>query len=367
MSKTKLLVTTETTKYPIHIQSGLLANLSESLTKLGVAQQASDVFIISNETVFSLYGELVKRAFNSTGKKVHIYLLPDGEQYKSWDMAEQVLAFALEKRFTRKTLLIALGGGVVGDIAGFIAAIYMRGLPFIQIPTTLLAQVDSSVGGKVAVNHPLGKNMIGAFYHPRAVFMDVDTLTTLPEREMLAGLSEVLKYGVIWDEDFFWELQSKRDLIIARDRDALNSVIHRCCEIKAEIVGQDEREQNLRAILNFGHTIGHSLERATKYQVYRHGEAVSIGMVAATKLSKLMGFIDRETSEVIISTLQQWGLPTKLPQISYEKIIEGAKHDKKNSDQNISFILPCAIGSVELIKIDDERLIKEALTTMEID
>jgi len=363
----ELVVKTTNSTYPIQIGDDLLFNLDQQIATIPHSDKWTDFLLLSNETVFPLYGETVVQALQKTGKTVHYYLIPDGEQYKTWDMANQVLSFALEKRLSRKTALVALGGGVVGDLAGFVASIYLRGIPFIQIPTTLLAQVDSSVGGKVAVNHELGKNMIGSFYQPEAVFMDVSTLKTLPERELLAGLAEVIKYGIIWDQEFFNFLNQHRTPILAGDLTILGKVLERCCAIKAEVVGIDEREQGLRAILNYGHTVGHALERATKYQRYRHGEAVAIGMVAAALLAEDLQFLATEQTNTIIESLQAWGLPIKLPPIPFEQILEGIAYDKKTRGSNITFILPTEIGKVRIISGITPEAIKTALARMDVD
>lgn len=326
-----------------------------------MAEKWTDFLLVSNETVFPIYGEQVLQELHKTGRNIHSYVIPDGEQHKTWDMANQVLTFALSKRLPRQTVLLALGGGVVGDLAGFVAAIYLRGIPFIQIPTTLLAQVDSSVGGKVAVNHELGKNMIGDFYHPEAVFMDINTLGTLPQREWLAGLAEVIKYGIIWDQEFFWFLENNRERILEKETNMLSKILERCCAIKAEVVAIDENEQGLRAILNFGHTVGHAIERATEYERYRHGEAVAIGMAAAVQLSVVLGKLAKEEARQIIASLENWGLPTKLPDISVEDIIEGIGYDKKTRGSNITFILPTGIGEVQVVHGISPRDIRESL------
>ena len=249
---TELKITTATSSYPIYIGADLLPRIDHYLSQIAATNGIKDLLLISNETVYPLYGELVERKLVQSGKNVARFLMPDGEQYKTWDMAEQILSFALQQRLSRQTVVAALGGGVVGDLAGFVAAVYLRGVPLVQIPTTLLAQVDSSIGGKVAVNHPLGKNMIGAFYHPRLVLADSSTLATLPRRELTAGLAEVIKYGIIGDEQLFNFLEVNTGHMLACDPHYLETAIHRCCEIKAEVVADDERDQGLRAILNFG-------------------------------------------------------------------------------------------------------------------
>lgn len=357
----KLQVRTASANYPIYIGTGLLDDMGAYLRDLPDFSVCPDVFLISNDTVFPLYGEKVEKQLSSLGKRVFKFILPDGEKYKTWAMTEQVLTYALSKNLSRKTLLLALGGGVVGDLAGFAAAVYLRGIPFVQIPTTLLAQVDSSVGGKVAVNHVLGKNMIGSFYHPKMVLTDINTLNTLPEREWLAGLAEVIKYGIIWDGQFFQFLQEHKEPILARDQACVTKVISRCCEIKAEIVNIDEKEQGLRAVLNFGHTVGHAIERATNYKVYRHGEAVAIGMAVAVRLAVLMDVLLPQDGEMLIDALESWGFSIKMPSIPVQQVIEGLSYDKKTVGDNIIFILPRKIGKVDMVNLCDRELIEQAI------
>ncbi len=359
-----LTVTTQTTSYPVYIGVALLSQLTQLLKPLPAYQSSADILLISNETVYPLYGAQVVRSLENGGKRVHSFLLPDGEQYKTWDSAGEILAFALEKQLSRKTLLVALGGGVVGDIAGFVASIYLRGIPFVQIPTTLLAQVDSSVGGKVAVNHQLGKNMIGSFYHPEAVIGDLDTLSSLPEREWISGLAEVVKYGVLWDADFFAFLASKQQAVERRDPTVLAGIIYRCCEIKAEVVGEDETEQGLRAVLNLGHTAGHAIERATNYCQYSHGEAVAIGMVVAVKLACSYGMLSSTEADTIQSVLADYRMPLTLPDKPVETILEGLRFDKKAVGFNVTFILPTKIGQVEIVPAVDMEQVKAVLLTM---
>lgn len=364
----RLEVTTPTAAYPIIIGTGLLTHADKYLEQTPKIRNLADVLIISNDTVYPLYGEALKAQLVNSGRNVYEYIIPDGEVYKTWDTAEKILSFALKHQLSRKTLIIALGGGVVGDLAGFAASIYLRGVPLVQIPTTLLAQVDSSIGGKTAVNHPLGKNLIGAFYHPELVLIDLSTLNTLPRREFLAGLAEVIKYGIIWDADLFETLAAEREQILACNPACLAPVINRCCEIKAEIVGQDEREQSLRAILNYGHTIGHALERITKYSEYRHGEAVAIGMAAAAKISELIGMISQTESSRIIDLIAQYQLPTRLPRISHDSILEAVKYDKKAVRDQIFFVLSRSIGEAAVVNVFEKygtTAVREALTLIE--
>jgi 3-dehydroquinate synthase len=271
--------------------------------------------------------------------------LPDGEEEKNWTVLMRIFDALLAEKCDRKTTLIALGGGVIGDMTGFAAATYMRGVPFVQIPTTLLAQVDSSVGGKTGINHPLGKNMLGAFYQPLAVIADIHTLTTLPERELSAGLAEVIKHGAIIDATFFDWIEANIAHLVARDAAALAYAIRRSCEIKAEVVRQDEREGGLRAILNFGHTFAHAIESGLGYGVWLHGEAVGCGMVMAADLSHRLGYIDAAAKTRIKALVLAAGLPVIAPDLGRDRWIELMQVDKKNEDGQIKFILMRPIGT----------------------
>ncbi|HOB08849.1 MAG TPA: 3-dehydroquinate synthase [Limnochordia bacterium] len=363
----KLQVTTPTSSYPIYIGSGLLQRIGAYLGETPVISRIEEVLLVSNETVYPLYGGPVEQALEQSGRRVHTFVMPDGEQHKSWDMAERILSYALKRRLSRKTLVIALGGGVVGDLAGFAAAVYLRGVPLVQIPTTLLAQVDSSIGGKVAVNHPLGKNMIGAFHRPELVLADAAVLSTLPRRELIAGLAEVIKYGIIWDEHLFSFLEANAEAVLACDPECLEAAIRRSCEIKAEIVAKDERDQGLRAILNFGHTVGHALENVTGYTAYRHGEAVAVGMAAACRLGTLIGCMSQEEAERVIRLLERYGLPVKLPAEARPHIPAAMMHDKKAVGDQLWFVIPNRIGEVGLANFGrdyDWSLLEEALDSI---
>ena len=288
----KVQIALDERSYPIWIAGGLLGFASTYLD-LPVAHAA---LIVTNSTVGPLYAAPLAAALQTRYAQVHNVVLPDGEEHKTWQTLNLVFDALLGHGCDRKTVLFALGGGVVGDITGFAAACYMRGVPFVQIPTTLLAQVDSSVGGKTAVNHPLGKNMVGAFYQPRKVVCDLDTLATLPQRELSAGLAEVIKYGPIADMAFFAWIEEHLDALLARDRAALTIAVRRSCEIKADVVNVDEREAGLREILNFGHTFGHAIEAGLGYGRWLHGEAVACGMVMAAQLSLRLGLVEASTS-----------------------------------------------------------------------
>ncbi|MCZ2089993.1 MAG: 3-dehydroquinate synthase [Burkholderiales bacterium] len=293
--------------YPILIGAGLLADPGS----YQAAPSGGDALIVTNTTVAPLYAERLARALAGRHRQVHQVALPDGEQHKHWETLNRIFDVLLGHGADRKTVLYALGGGVVGDMTGFAAACYMRGVPFVQVPTTLLAQVDSSVGGKTAINHPLGKNMIGAFYQPRLVLCDLDVLASLPARELSAGLAEVIKYGPIADMAFFDWIEANVDALRACDRDALAHAVERSCQIKAEVVGQDERESGLRAILNFGHTFGHAIEAGLGYGAWLHGEAVGAGMVMAAQLSHALGLVDAAFVQRLTALIARAGLPTR--------------------------------------------------------
>lgn len=346
--------------YNIIIGSGLLKDIGEALGTFGFS---SKVALISNPTVYGFYGKEVSAAIRASGHDLTEVLIPDGEEYKSLADTEKIYEALLKAKLDRKSALIALGGGVIGDITGFAASTYMRGIDFIQVPTTLLAQVDSSVGGKTGVNHPLGKNMIGAFWQPRLVWIDTSTLDTLPRREFLSGLGEIIKYGVIWDENFFAYLATNRDKILKLDPTALTHVIKRSCEIKAEVVSKDERESGLRAVLNYGHTIGHAIETITGYKKYLHGEAVAIGMHMEAKLSHQLGLIDNKAVTRIKVLIDSFELPSEIPgEIEMDDLIEKMQLDKKTVSGRMHFVLPETVGSVKIhseITAEDIRKLAE--------
>jgi 3-dehydroquinate synthase len=312
--------------------------------------------------VAPLYLERVKDALRRAGAAAPIeVLVEDGEQAKSWNALERVLDALLGARLGRDSVIVALGGGVVGDLAGFAAAIYQRGIPFIQVPTTLLAQVDSAVGGKTAVNHPRGKNMIGAFHQPRAVLADTDTLATLPQREFAAGLAEVAKYGAIRDAAFLDWIESNAERLVARDPDALRHAISRSCALKAAIVAEDEREEGVRALLNFGHTFGHAIESATGYGSWLHGEAVAAGMVLAARLSARLQRIEGAQADRLERLLARLGLPVKPPPLAVERWLEFMGRDKKNREGRITFVLLDALGSASVVRDTPEAPVRELL------
>jgi 3-dehydroquinate synthase len=329
----------EDRSYSIEIGAGLL---SDHATFAGLPQ-ASSALVVSNETVAPLYAQRLQQTLASRFKTVHIVTLPDGEQFKTWQTLNTIFDALLQNNCDRKTVLFALGGGVVGDMTGFAAASYMRGVPFVQIPTTLLAQVDSSVGGKTGINHPLGKNMVGAFYQPQLVVCDLDTLKTLPQREISAGLAEIIKYGPIADMAFLDWMESNVHALRSGDAQALAYAVQRSCEIKAWVVGQDEREAGLRAILNFGHTFGHAIEAGLGYGKWLHGEAVGCGMVMAAHLSHALGLVDGAFVERLTRLISAAGLPIQAPVLDEKdnagKYLELMQVDKKAEAGAIRFIL----------------------------
>ncbi|WP_291113808.1 3-dehydroquinate synthase [Hydrogenophaga sp.] len=318
---------------------------------------AASAMIVTNQTVGRLYRDRLVDALAPRYKAIHTVVLPDGEAYKTWESLNLIFDALLSNGCDRKTVLFALGGGVVGDMAGFAAASYMRGVPFVQVPTTLLAQVDSSVGGKTAINHPLGKNMIGAFYQPQRVLCDLDVLKTLPERELSAGLAEVIKYGPIADMAFLDWVESNMDALMARDADALAFAVRRSCEIKAWVVGQDERESGMRAILNFGHTFGHAIEAGMGYGAWLHGEAVGCGMVMAARLSAALGLVDAAFVERLTALVRRAGLPTVAPVLDAQdnvgRYLELMRVDKKSEAGAIKFVVIDAPGHASMRSAPD--------------
>ena len=326
--------------YPIYIGAGLLGRAELIVERLPQKRAA----IITNSTIAPLYLAPLRRALEGRGVSVVPITLPDGESHKSWDTLNQILDALIEQRCERNTALIALGGGVIGDLAGFAAAIYQRGVPYIQVPTTLLAQVDSAVGGKTAINHPGGKNMIGAFYQPLAVVSDTDTLATLPPRELAAGLAEVVKYGLIRDPAFFDWLEANMARLARREPEALAYAIERSCANKAEVVALDEREGGPRALLNFGHTFGHAIESGTGYGTWLHGEAVGTGMLLAARLSQRLGLLAAEDVKRLTALLRAAGLPLEPPALDTERFLELMGHDKKVEGGRIRFVLLKRIG-----------------------
>lgn len=328
--------------YSIHIGENILSRAGEFLRH---AHLGGKVAIVTNPTVAQLYLDSIYDGLVKSGFEVTPVLVPDGEEHKNLHSLAEIYDCLVKERLDRKSCVVALGGGVVGDLAGFAAASYLRGVPYVQVPTTLLAQVDSSIGGKTGVNLQAGKNLIGAFYQPRLVLIDVATLTSLPSRQLIAGLAEVIKYGIIEDPALFNFLENDIESLLALDRDRLIRTITLSCAIKTRVVEKDEREDDYRAVLNFGHTIGHALEASTGYSRLLHGEAVGVGMVKATALSVQEGFCDQRTFERVRKLVKKAGLPLEIPSdVSMQSLIQGMEVDKKSAEGKIKFVMCSGIG-----------------------
>src|SRR5690625_4385547 len=336
---TLVTVQTEGGHYPIHIGAGRLAHLGSV-----VPDDVSRIAVISNPTIYEIYGRQVEMALEQTGRAVEVVLIPDGEEHKHWDTLNTIFDALLAHQFDRHSLIVALGGGVVGDMAGFAAASFMRGIRFIQVPTTLLAQVDSAVGGETAINHPRGKNMIGAFYQPIAVEIDTQVLGTLPKRELTAGLAEVNKYGFIEDAEFLHWCSVNVKALLAGDVQALRYAIQRSCELKAAVVSEDERESGRRAILNFGHTFGHAIEAGLGYGQWLHGEAVGCGMVLAAELSRVLGYLTTDDVARTRELVEAIGAPVQAPQWPWQRWLELMQTDKKARAGALRFVLLTKLG-----------------------
>jgi 3-dehydroquinate synthase len=354
--------------YQVYVGAGLLrdATLASTAGLAGASQAA----IISNDIVAPLYGAALRGMLSPAPSAIHTLVLPDGEAHKDWQTLNRVYDFLLERGFDRQAVLYALGGGVIGDLAGFAAATFMRGIRFVQVPTTLLAMVDSSVGGKTAINHPRGKNMIGAFHQPSAVIADTDTLRSLPDRELRAGLAEVIKYGCIGDAEFFGWLEAHMPQLLAREPQALAQAIARCVQRKAAIVSADETEQGIRATLNFGHTFGHAVEAGLGYGVWLHGEAVAAGMMAAARLSERLGLVPADMPARLERLLRTAGLPVQLPRLPGAddcagRYLELMRADKKAAAGRIRYIVLRGLGGAELKAVDDETVRKVLTSSLE--
>lgn len=361
---------TEAFSYPIVFGYEILSNFASVLNQYS---KASRVFIISNKTVFDLYGKELTASLKKFKISFEVFIMGDGEEYKSFETFEAILSKAIELKLERKDAFIALGGGVVGDITGYAAASYLRGVDFIQIPTTLLAQVDSSVGGKVAVNHKLGKNLIGAFYQPKLVFTDLKTLKTLSFKELKTGLAEVLKYGFIEEScgikedniNFIEYLQNNCENIYNLEPKTMEIIVKYCCKLKASVVNQDEKEAGLRAILNFGHTIGHAIEKGTQYKEFTHGEAVAMGMVGVLEISKAKDLIDENYYKQGLKLISDYGLNYKLPKnLTHEQLADAMTLDKKVINGKIRFVLPVGYGKVDIFNDINADLVKKALDVL---
>ncbi len=346
MSPLTLTVEAPSHSYPIFIDSSLQAALARELGQYCSKKAA----IITNTTIAPLYLAQVQAACTEAGIDHFSIVLPDGEAHKNWETLNLIFDGLLQNHAERSTTLIALGGGVIGDMVGFAAATYQRGAPFIQIPTTLLSQVDSSVGGKTAINHPLGKNMVGAFYQPQAVFIGLDSLKTLPEREFAAGMAEVIKYALLGDAEFLSYLETHMAAIQAQEDQALRYVIARCCQMKADIVAEDEKEHGRRALLNLGHTFGHAIETEMGYGVWLHGEAVAAGLVLACRLSEQLGNISAADSQRAIALIEQAKLPVAAPTFDFYTWLAHMQHDKKVVNGEMHFVALQQLGDAYMVK-----------------
>ena len=360
LSATRVNVTLGERSYGIVVGPHLLEELAKGIE----LPAGTGALIVTNTKVAPLYGHALHEALSGHYTQVQTVVLPEGEEHKNWQTLNLIFDALLKNGCDRKTVLYALGGGVVGDMTGFAAACYMRGVPFVQVPTTLLAQVDSSVGGKTGINHPLGKNMIGAFYQPQLVVCDLSSLDTLPQRELSAGLAEVIKYGPIADMAFMEWLEGSMDALLERDKTALAHVVRRCCEIKAWVVAQDEREAGLRAILNFGHTFGHAIEAGMGYGVWLHGEAVGAGMIMAAELSRRLGLVDEAFLIRLTLLIHRAGLPTKGPVLDVAdnagRYLELMRVDKKAEAGEIRFVVIDGPGRAA-VRTAPDSLVREVI------
>lgn len=350
--------------YEIAIAPSSLEQLGQYMTELKLGKK---VLVVSNPTIFKHYGEKAIASLKSAGFEVGSCSLPAGERYKNLNSIQKLYDIALENRLERSSTMVALGGGVIGDMTGFAAATWLRGINVVQVPTTLLAMVDSSIGGKTGVNHPYGKNLIGAFHQPRGVLIDPEVLKTLPMREFRAGMAEVIKYGVIWDAELFSQMEASKNLNQLRyiKPELISAILTRSCQAKADVVSKDEKEAGLRAILNYGHTIGHAVESLTGYRLVNHGEAVAIGMVAAGQIAVDLGLWQQEDAERQNALIQKAGLPTKLPEgIDIEGIIAALQLDKKVKAGKVRFILPTQIGVVQITDDVPSDTIRQVLQAM---
>jgi 3-dehydroquinate synthase len=352
-----LEVTGANSNYPVNIGTGMLANFARSM---GARNSYRQVVLVTDQTVYKLYGQILEHQLQADQLVVHV--VQDGEVSKTWNAVLKLLDILAENSVHRDALLIALGGGVIGDMAGFVASIYQRGIDFVQVPTTLLAQVDSSVGGKVGINHRLGKNLIGSFYHPTAVWADLETLLTLDDRDWRAGMAEVVKYAVIRDREMFRYIQEHIEAILARDLSIVEYLVGRCIAIKAAIVAEDEREQETRMLLNYGHTVGHALESLSGYTHYRHGEAVAVGMVTEAILARNLGYCSNSLVQELQQLLLGLGLEITVP-VVFEpgQLVNKMRLDKKVRNGELVFALPLEIGNVQIVSGVQEAAVSESL------
>ncbi len=345
--------------YPIYIGTDLI----DQPTLFNACEKSTSIYIVSNTTVAPLYAERLTKTLSTFGKSVRTIVLPDGESYKDWKNLQLIFDDLLKFEADRQTMLIALGGGVIGDMTGFAAASFMRGIRFIQVPTTLLSQVDSSVGGKTGINHPLGKNMIGAFHQPVAVIADLNTLKTLPSRELSAGLAEVIKHGTIADATFLNWIEANAKSLLACDTDAMSHTVLRSCEIKSAVVSADEREGSIRATLNFGHTFGHAIEAGMGYGEWLHGEAVGCGMVLGADLSCRLNFISKDDVARLTKIIQSMNLPTNPPKFGAKRYMELMQVDKKTEGGQIRYVVLEKIGKAQIQGVPDEQVIETLAAT----
>ena len=344
--------------YDICIGHNVLRTLKDYIPGLSLGKKTA---IITNPKLRGLYGGIIDQQWKEKGHIPVVIELPAGERYKTLKSVSKIYDVLIKEKFERNSSIIALGGGVIGDIAGFVAATYLRGIPYIQIPTSLVAQVDSSVGGKTGVNHRLGKNLIGAFYQPSLVWIDVGVLKSLPRRELISGMAEVVKYGVIADDQFFSFIEENYKKILSLEQEVLIHTVERSCEIKAMVVSADERENGLRAILNFGHTIGHAIETVTGYKRYKHGEAVSLGMVCAARLASIMRICHQDIFLRIERLCNLLGLPTSIPRMEFGALWDILQRDKKVINGKVRFILPVRLGEVKIIEDVGREMLQEAV------
>ncbi|XTZ20961.1 MAG: 3-dehydroquinate synthase [cyanobacterium endosymbiont of Rhopalodia fuxianensis] len=347
--------------YQVVVASNILSQLGNYLEDLNLGQK---ILLISNPEIFDHYGEVVVDSLTKSGFKVFNHLLPSGERYKTLDMIARVYDTALKNRLERSSTMVALGGGVIGDMTGFAAATWLRGINFVQVPTSLLGMVDASIGGKTGVNHPEGKNLIGAFYQPRLVFIDPFVLKTLPVREFRAGMAEVIKYGIIWDKDLFSQLEQATilDNLDSLNQELLQTIITRSCQAKIDVVNKDEKEADLRAILNYGHTIGHAIESLTGYGIINHGEAVGMGMVAAGKIAVRLQLWTKKEAKRQDNLIAKVGLSTAFPKmLKIDEVINVLQADKKVRASKVRFILPTEIGKVIISDSVSSQIIKDCL------
>lgn len=350
--------------YNICVRSGGLDQLGTQMSELNLGKK---VLLVSNQSIFRHYGEKAASALESAGFEVSSCILPPGEQYKTLNSVQKIYGAALANRLERSSTMVALGGGVVGDMTGFAAATWLRGINVVQVPTSLLAMVDAAIGGKTGVNHPLGKNLIGAFHQPRLVLIDPDVLKTLPTREFRSAMAEVIKYGVIWDAELFGMLEKSKRLDQMRyvKADLLAEILIRSCQAKADVVSKDEKESGLRAILNYGHTIGHAVESLTGYKLVNHGEGVALGMVAASRLAVELGMWDAECDGRQLDSIAKAALPVKLPTgLDVEEVLKSLQLDKKVQDGKVRFVLPVRLGEAAVSDRVDGDLILKVLKDM---